>query len=266
MTTSRARAPSRVAQTLICSADAQVKQASLAHAPFHNEEAWLEGVAEANAGDATTPPGSDPTITHAGLTELDTPNGTATSTLPEPTSVQGTSGEGGNIAGERWDTDAAGTSAGAEKSGLDDSYEIVPRPNEEVDVPAAAPAQQQTTSWAEESHEAATGNKAGESWDTKAPGETNGSFDAQPVASANAIPVDDGFSPVAGRRGGRGNPRARGDGEFRRGGRGGGGNYRGRGDGDNRGRGRGGFRGGRGEGGGRARGPRGGAPAPVTSS
>lgn len=224
------------------------------------------------------PAGSDPTITHAGLTELDAPNGTATSTLPEPTSAQGTSGEGGNIAGERWDTDAAGTSAGAEKSGLDESYEIVPRPNEEVDVPAAAPvqAQQQGTSWAEESHEAATGNKAGESWDTKAPGESNGGFSAEPVASANgwaetpagpaaATPGDDGFSPVAGRRGGRGNPRARGDGEFRRGGRGGGG-YRGRGDGENRGRGRGGFRGGRGEGGGRARGARGGAPAAVTSS
>ncbi|KAI5358113.1 hypothetical protein Slin14017_G114740 [Septoria linicola] len=247
---------------------AQVQQAAVKHAPFQVEEEWLDGVEKANAGESVAPAGSDPTITHAGLTELEAPNGAVAETLPEATTAQGTSGEGGNIAGERWNTDAAGTSAGAEKSGLEDSYEIVPRPNEEVDVPAAAPARaQQGTSWAEESHEAATGNKAGESWANKAPGETNGSWGAEPLASATTPgdgPVDDGFSEVASRRGGRGNGR-----EFGRGRGGRGGNYRGRGDGEGRGRGRGGFRGNRGEGGefrGRGRGPRGGAPAAPTSS
>ncbi|CAK1360995.1 unnamed protein product [Cercospora beticola] len=253
---------------------AQVKQTAVKHTPFQATEEWAEGVARETAGES----GSDPTIANAGLTELEAPNSTAAEVQPEPTSVQGTAGDSGNVAGERWNTDAAGTSAGAEKSGLEESYEIVPRPSEEVDVPAAASTQaQQGSSWAEESHEAATGNKAGESWDTKAPGESNGSWGAEPVASANgwgdapatdaAAPADDGFSPVAGRRGGRGNGRARGDGEFRgRGGHRGG--YRGRGDGENRGRGRGGYRG-RGEGGeirGRGRGPRGGAPAAAPSS
>ncbi|KAF2213336.1 hypothetical protein CERZMDRAFT_121037 [Cercospora zeae-maydis SCOH1-5] len=254
---------------------AQVKQTAVKHTPFQATEEWAEGVARETAGES----GSDPTIANAGLTELEAPNSTVAEPQPEPTSVQGTAGGSGNVAGERWNTDAAGTSAGAEKSGLEESYEIVPRPSEEVDVASAEPAQaqQQGSSWAEESHEAATGNKAGESWDTKAPGETDGSWGAEPVASANgwgdapatdaSTPADDGFSPVAGRRGGRGNGRARGDGEFRgRGGHRGG--YRGRGDGENRGRGRGGYRG-RGEGGefrGRGRGPRGGAPAAAPSS
>ncbi|KAJ8606735.1 hypothetical protein MRB53_040754 [Persea americana] len=49
--------------------DAQVKQASLDHAPFQAEEAWVEQVAEAHSnGIATT--GSDPTVANAGLTEL----------------------------------------------------------------------------------------------------------------------------------------------------------------------------------------------------
>lgn len=145
------------------------------------------------------------------------------------------------MAGERWDT---GAGAGAEKEGLDESFEMVPRPNEEVDTPAPAPTeapqQQQSTSWADEPPayaEPPAGNKAGESWDVKAPGQ-----DA----------ADDGFHEVPGRARGRGGFRGRGDGEFR-GGRGG------------RGRGRGGPRGGRGDGefrgrGGRGRGPRGDGP------
>jgi hypothetical protein len=152
----------------------------------------------------------------------------------------------GNAAGENWDT-----TTGAETEKIEDSYEVVPRPNEEVDNPAAAPieaSQSQTiASWADD---ATAANVAGESWDTKAPG--------QEAAAVNGTP-DDGFHEVAGRpRGGRGGFRGRGDGEGR--GRGGRGN----------GRGRGGPRGGRGDGegrgrGGRGRGPRGDGNAPARS-
>ncbi|EME48294.1 hypothetical protein DOTSEDRAFT_78332 [Dothistroma septosporum NZE10] len=264
---------------------AQVKEASIDHAPFQHEEAWVDQVAQATSGEApvelSDAPAatSDPTIANAGLTELEAPqeNGVPAEAFAEPSSaVAVSSGDAGNLAGERWDTNAAGTSAGAEQGGLEESYEIVPRPSEEVDVPATA--QHQSTSWADEPvHEAAAGvgNQAGENWNVKAPGEqADNSLGAEPAAangwaeqSEAAAAANEGFSEVQGRRGGRGGHRGRGaDGEFRGRGRGGG-NFRGnRGDGEHRGRGRGGFRGGRGEGegrggrGGRGRGgPRGGA-------
>lgn len=150
---------------------------------------------------------------------------------------------------------------------MEDSYVHVPRPSEEVDIPAEAVAQQpQGSNWADDvpSHEA-SGNVAGEAWDTKAPGEQQEDGWAATEPAATNGTADDGFHEVAGRSRGRGGPRGGrggGDGEFRgRGGRRG--NFRGRGDGEFRGRG--GFRGtgesrgGRG-GGGRGRGgPRGGA-------
>lgn len=116
---------------------------------------------------------------------------------------------------------------------------MIPRPNEEVDTPAPS-AEPQSTSWADDTagFEGPSGNQAGESWDTKAPGQQ----DTAPVTPA---PADDGFSEVPGRHRGRGGLRGgRGDGEFRgRGGRGGprgrGGFRGGRGDGEFRGRGRG---------------------------
>ena len=80
----------------------------------------------------------------------------------EETSPAATQTEG-NVAGESWDS-----TTGAEKENIEDNYEVVPRPNEEVDTPAAAPVEPQaTSSWADET---TAGNVAGESWDTKAPG------------------------------------------------------------------------------------------------
>ncbi|EGP84117.1 unnamed protein product [Zymoseptoria tritici ST99CH_1A5] len=254
---------------------AQVKQAAVEHAPYQAEEAWLDQVAEATGGEA----GSDPTIVNAGLTELEAPNqpnGHLEPQVEASAAGQVNSGDAaGNTAGERWDNNAAGASGGAEH-GLDESYEVIPRPADEVDMPAPAaqapPQQPQSSSWADDvtSHqEAASGNVAGEAWDTKAPGEQadNNDWAQENVAVPNGA-TDDGFHEVAGRSRGRGGPRGRGgdSGEFRgRGGRRG--NFRGRG-GEGESRGRGGFRGGRGDGeprggrggGGRGRGgPRGGS-------
>lgn len=268
-------------------ADSQVKQASIDHAPFQAEETWVDSVAEANATPAETAPVSDPTIAHAGLTELDTsaqPNGVSaeagTDTITSPPQADA-GDETGNAAGDRWDT----TAAGAEKPPMDDSFEMIPRPQDEVETPAsavpeAAP-QEKSMSWADEppAYDAGpSGNLAGESWDIKAAGEQSDNAWAGPDATAQAssnswadgatdaatgaVQEDgDGFHPVPGRNRGRGGRGRGGDGEFRGRGRGRGGF---RGDGEFRGRGRGGFRGGRGEGGefrgrgGRGRGPRGG--------
>lgn len=203
----------------------------------------------------------------------------------------------GNAAGDRWDTNA-GTTAAAGTTAVEDGYEMVPRPNDEVDNPTAgAPATAAASitdkqSWADEvaappAYETgAAGNNAGESWDTKAAGEqaeqgwapdttyvpntvdNSGWGDATAAGEAGAATPRtdaDGFHEVAGRHrgGGRGGPRGgRGDGESRGRGRGRGGFRGGRGDGEFRGRGRG--RGGDGEFRGRGRGrggPRGDVPA-----
>lgn len=238
--------------------DAQVKQASIDHAPmFATEEAWVDQVAEATGGDMAQEGGAitDPTLANAGLTELQgQTNGISGEAIQEPTSAAPVSaGDVGNVAGERWD---AGASAGAEKGGLDESYEMIPRPSEEVDIPAepnTISEQPQSTSWADEPQEAGSGvgNQAGEGWDMKAPGEVDNSWGAEPGAVANGwgdstdatAPADDGFHQVPGRHRGRGGRGRGGDGEFRaRGGRRG--NFRGgfrgnRGDGEFRGRGRG---------------------------
>ncbi|KAH9845595.1 hypothetical protein Tdes44962_MAKER06506 [Teratosphaeria destructans] len=273
----------------------QIKQASLDHpAPFQTEEAWAKDVAEANAAaDSSTPEasrsvpqGSDPTITHAGLTEQqsDQPNG-----VPSyQTGANATAGDNaGNAAGDRWDT----TAAGIEKSGsLEDSYEVIPRPNDDTEVPAPAGAPPQTLdeqskvgSWADDvaaaaappaaAVESAPGNAQGEAWDLKPAGQTQDTSDAwgsaAPESTSAAAPAveDDGFQNVAGRHRGRG----RGHGESR--GRGGRGRGEGRGGFRGDGRGRGEFRGGRGGGGrgeghrGRGRGgPRGGAGAAPQAS
>jgi hypothetical protein len=214
-------------------------------------------------------------VANAGLTELETeklPNGVPADAAPESaTPIQTSTGdEAGNLAADRWDT-----GAGAEKTGMDDSYEIVPRPNEEVEHPApietvAEP--EKISSWADETTaaaaappppytEVATGNPAGENWDSKPAGDAaqEGAWtgpDATAAAETNhawaekdgaavdgAAEADDGFQQIAGRHHGRGRGRGRGrpDGEFRGRGRGRGGF---RGDGGDRG----GFRGGRGRG------------------
>ena len=279
----------------------QVKQASLDHAPFSAEETWVDSVAEANAtgadGEATrAAPMSDPTIAHAGLTELDTsgkPNGMADEAgldnVASPPQT-GAGDEAGNAAGDRWDA----TTAGAEKPLMEDSYEMVPRPSDEVDTPAPAPPpaapQEKSMSWADEPLAPETGpagNQAGEGWDLKPAGDqtddtwTGEDAAAQAGASgfAGGVPDTtgqedgDGFHQVEGRHRGRGGRGRGGSGDFRGRGRGRGG-FRGdfRGDGEFRGRGRGGFRGNRGEGGefrgrgGRGRGPRGGAEGPIPAS
>lgn len=280
--------------------DSQIKQASIEHAPFQTEEAWANDVAEANANvaetqqaeaeaeaDVTVPAGSDPTVANAGLSELDIPqpNGAPAGSGHDVTSpVQGTTGdEAGNLAGERWDT-----GAGAQQRGMEDSYEIVPRPNDEVDTPApAAPGPAQTAieekgsmSWADEATAAepagASGNTAGEAWDSKPAGQTqtqedgwggaapadatastqaNGSAEGSAEGAEGATPAtDDGFQQIPNRHRGRGGRGGRGDGEFRGRGRGGRGGFRG--DGEFRGGrgGRGGFRGDRGRGDGEHRG------------
>jgi len=215
------------------------------------------------------------------LTELDTqaqPNGVSADAAHEniTSPTQGDTGDAGNLAGDRWDA-----GAGAQQGGMEESFEMIPRPNEEVDIPAPAPVAPQqpaaepekaTTgmSWADEATAAEpageSGNTAGEAWDTKAAGQTqqedSGWGGAEPVAaqangwaegSAEPAPEGDGFTQIPSRPRGRG--RGRGDGEFRgRGGRGRGG-FRG-GDGEFRGGrgGRGGFRGDRGRGDGEHRG------------
>lgn len=290
--------PSVPLMKLMCLADAQIKQASIDHAPFQTEEAWIDSVAEANGvnssadAGASAPTQSDPTLVNAGLTELDQPaqtNGDHAEATHEPMSAAqaSTGDEGGNMAGDGWDT----TAGAAKDPAMDESYEMVPRPNDEVDTPtsgapATAAAEQKTlvtgeqkTLWSDEppAYEVgASGNQAGESWDAKAAGDqtdnswsagetsqTNGaaaeSWADSTADAAEAPSADDGFTAIAARhRGGRGRG-GRGDGEFR-GGRGGRGRGGFRGDGEFRGRGRGGFRGDRGDRGdfrGRGRGGRG---------
>lgn len=268
--------------------DSQIKQASIDHAPLPSEEAWADQVEETNTavGEQLAPAdplisGSDPTQAHAGLTELDAPaqtNGAPAETAHESITspVQASAGDdAGNIAGDRWDTGAG--AAGTDE--MEESYEIVPRPNDEVDtpVPSNAPAaeQSQKTNMADEgpAYDQSSGNQAGEAWDTKAAGDQgadnswatevtaaaeSGGQVANPTSAVDGPETaqpDDGFQAVGGGRRGRGGPRGRGDGEFRgrgRGGRGGGfrgdGEFRGRGgrgrggrgDGEFRGRGRGG--------------------------
>ena len=267
-------------------ADSQVKQASIDHAPFQAEETWVDSVAEANATAPETEAVSDPTVAHAGLTELDTagPNGLSMQNSADAVTSppQGNAGnEAGNAAGDRWDT-----SAGAEKNLAGDSLKMVPRGQDELETPAsAAPGgalEEKSMSWADEppsyetaasgnSYEAAaSGNVAGESWDMKAAGEQTDNSSAA-ARSATGAPQEeaDGFHQVPGRHRGRGGRGRGGDGEFRGRGRGRGGF---RGDGEFRGRGRGGFRGRgeggefRGRGGFRGRGPRGGAEGQTRGS
>lgn len=278
---------------------AQVKSISLAHAPFQIEESWVDSVAEANATgssaavgtDPSMPSGTDPTVAYAGLTEIDTnTNGVHGTGGEDPltSAPQADAGDVvGNAAGDKWDPSATT----AEKGLMEDDYEMVPRPQDELETPAPAGSapQEGKMSWADDQPAqpplaAPSGNVAGESWESKpagaaaddawngaevaAQGGAQGSLDSD--SAAKAVPAgedSDGFHQVGGRHRGRGRGRG-GDGEFR--GRGG---FRGRGErgafrgegGEFRGRGRGGFRGRgeggefRGRGGGRGRGGRGAA-------
>ncbi|KAK4962374.1 hypothetical protein LTR66_012672 [Elasticomyces elasticus] len=248
----------------------QIREASLAHTPYAAEEAWAEAVADSSTPSANQQATqtanheasiSDPTLAHAGMTELqDTQVNGLTSTTedtsaPEQTTIDENAG---NAAAEKAIAPAEDPMA--------ESFEMVPRDPAETETPHEKAGQGSTNSWADEAAttETSAANAAGAGWDTTAKPEGNGAGDepsAQPTnagkdAARNAPPaaaageetkaVDaEGFHAVEHRHRGRGGFRGgRGDGEFRGRGRGG---YRGRGDGEGRGRG----------------GPRGGPPAPA---
>ncbi|KAG9947932.1 hypothetical protein KCU85_g5411, partial [Aureobasidium melanogenum] len=215
----------------------QVKQAAVGFGAFPGEEnAQEEAPAESNDATTVQPedtiPSSDPTIAHAGLTELglnqpveeEKPIVVANDQIAEA-SIDDSSAN--KSAETQWDNAAA--TAGTDQQ-LDDSFEMVPRPADETEAVHEPAQPQSTSSWADQTSANATATEA-----TTENNNTNG------LASTDA----EGYQSVE-RRGGRG-----GQG---RGGRGG------RGRGGPRGGHRGNFRGGRGDG--RGRGGRGGAPQP----
>ncbi|KAG9680760.1 hypothetical protein KCU95_g15735, partial [Aureobasidium melanogenum] len=215
----------------------QVKQAAVGFGAFPGEETAQEE-APAESIDATTVqpedtiPSSDPTIAHAGLTELglnqpveeEKPIVVADDQIAEASIDDGSANKSAET---QWDNAAA--TAGTDQQ-LDDSFEMVPRPADETEAVHEPAQPQSTSSWADQTSANATATEA-----TTENNNTNG------LASTDA----EGYQSVE-RRGGRG-----GQG---RGGRGG------RGRGGPRGGHRGNFRGGRGDG--RGRGGRGGAPQP----
>ena len=256
--------PLALSETLtLFTTDNQVKQASLEHAPYAAEEAWAEEVAQSEpvppgADEHPPPVETDPTIAHAGLTEIDTPpvattNGEShveTPTVPEASNID--AGAANAAAEANW---APELSASAE-SGPDGWIEVPRDPAETETGLNATPAalNNNTQSWAED----VPNDPAPATTETGAAPPTNN--------------TGDGFHEVHhGGRGGRGRGGEhrggwRGRGGFRGGDRGGEGGYRGRGgfrgdrggeggyrgdrggEGGYRGRGRGGFRGQRGRG------------------
>ncbi|KAL1306475.1 hypothetical protein AAFC00_005171 [Neodothiora populina] len=228
----------------------QIKSASLSYGPFPDEEtAPVESTTEAQVDSVEpepTVPSSDPTIAHAGLTELglNQTNGTpaVAEQFDEGAAKEATVDDASaNLAAQQqWDNSKNATGGGAlAEDSLDESFEMVARDPSETEAVHDPALPQSTNSWAD---------------DATAAAQTN--------APANATPTngDDGFHEVE-RKGGRGGHRGHGEGRGR-GGRGRGG-FRG----DGRGRGRGGFRGDGQRGHGRG-GPRGGsetAPAPARS-
>lgn len=218
------------------------------YAPYAAEEAWAEEVAQSEpappaAEEPPTQAGTDPTIAHAGMTEIDAGtepmvNGDShvdTPTVPEASNID--AGAANAVAGTNWD---ASVDQGA------DGWVEVPRDPAETDTGVAATpaAMTGTQSWAEDIP-------------TEMPA---------PAASAAEPKVSggDGFHEVHHGRGGRGRNGSQSEhrgghrgGRSFRGDRGGEGGHRGRGgyrgdrgggEGGHRGRGRGGFRANRGRG------------------
>lgn len=212
--------------------DAQVKQAALDEAPFAAEEAWVDEVAQAQPAPPETEASevvSDPTITNAGLTEIDqgvaAVDGSADQQISHAPAASSIEPDAANAAAEaQWDKQATGRD-----DPLSESFEMVPRDPAKTEKPHTTAPVTSTQSWAD---------------DTPEPQATTGA----------ATLGGDGFHEVHHNRGGRGRggPQGEGRGGFRGRGRGGP-----RGDFRGRGRGRGEFRGGRGS----FRGaPRGGEP------
>lgn len=233
--------------------DKQVKELAFEYAPYAAEEAWAEEVALSEpapptAEESSTPVGTDPTIAHAGLTEIDAEAEPAldghsqhieTPTVPEASNIDASAA---NAAAEtNWE---AKLSASAE-SGPEGWIEVPRDPNETDTGLAATPAAMTST----------------QSWAEDVPTEPNATIPADTVPPTGNH--GDGFHEVhhgrgRGRNGSQGDYRGGGrGGRGFRGDRGGEGGYRGRGgfrgdrgggEGGYRGRGRGGYRGNRGRG------------------
>ncbi|KAI4206990.1 MAG: hypothetical protein LQ346_000822 [Caloplaca aetnensis] len=236
----------------------QVRELAFEYAPYAAEEAWAEDVAQSEPAppsaeeSSTTEVGTDPTMAHAGLTELDTTaepasNGVSDHVDPTPGVPDASTIDAGaaNAAASdpQWE---AKLSASAE-SGPDGWVEVARDPAETDTGTNATPAGMTgTQSWAEDV-------PADPHWNS-------GPSEAAAAASAGS----DGFNEVRRGRGSRSQGDSRGGGRGRggyRGDRGGGGGgeggYRGRGGGyrGDRGGGEGGYRGrGRGGRGNRSRG------------
>ena len=214
-------------------ADKQIQDLAIEYAPYAAEEAWAEEVAQSEPSPPTTeetsstPIGTDPTIAHARLTEIQNPvepvtNGDAshvnTPTVPGASNID--AGAANAAAGTNWD---------AKPTGESDWMEVAQRDPAETETgtQGTPAAMSNTQSWAEDVPS------------VPPPGYTQ--------ATANE---GDGFHEVSHHRGGRG--RGGSQGEYRGGNRGGRGFRGDRGEGG--GRGRGGHRGDRGGGDGERRG------------
>jgi hypothetical protein len=212
--------------------DSQIKQAAVGFGAFPGEEsAQEETPAESTDAPAVqsedTVTSSDPTITHAGLTELDQPAEeekpvVAADDLPQSIAEASIDDGSANKSAEtQWDNAAA--TAGNDEQ-LDDSFEMVPRPADETEAVHEPAQPQSTSSWADQTSANATATEAAADNNNI----TNG------IASTDA----EGYQSVE-RRGGRGGQGRGGRGRGGRGGPRGGarGSFRGRGDGQGRGRG-----------------------------
>lgn len=221
--------------------DKQVRELAFEYAPYAAEEAWAEDVAQSEpappaAEESSTEAGTDPTVAHAGLTELDnatepTANGVShhidTPSVPDASNIDAGAA---NVAAAdpSWEAKLSDST----QSGPDGWVEVPRDPAETDTGTAATPAAMNSTqSWAED-------------------------VPAEAQLNNNPEPGADGFNEVRRGRGprpdgqrGRGSGRGRGEYRGRGGDRGGEGGYRGRGSyrGD-RGGGEGGYRG-RGRGG-----------------
>ncbi|THZ01429.1 hypothetical protein D6C95_04127 [Aureobasidium pullulans] len=148
----------------------QVKQAAVGFGAFPGEdtaqeEAPVESTDATNVQPEDTIPSSDPTIAHAGLTELGI-NQSAEEEKPiviadaEPQSIAeaSTGDESANKSAEtQWDNAAA--TAGTDQE-LDDSYEMVPRPADETEAVHEPAQPQSTSSWADQTSANATATEA----------------------------------------------------------------------------------------------------------
>ncbi|SLM34334.1 hypothetical protein LPUS_03083 [Lasallia pustulata] len=138
----------------------QVRDAALEHAPYAAEEAWAEEVAQsepvppAAEEPSPPPPATDPTVAHAGLTEIDSAaepleNGTSshieTPTVPDASSID--AGAANAAAENNW-----GPELSASATSGPEGWVEVPRDPAETDtgLTATPGAMASTTSWAEE--------------------------------------------------------------------------------------------------------------------